>query len=427
MGVTFLIILFAFKWAGGRYKKLGLLRALGPLTVTILGIAIVNIFNLECNTSKTSKDRICYTHIRVVGHIPKGLPGETVSWWFPIPNFGKKMGYAVIICLVDVLESVSIAKALAFKNHYELIPGRELRGLGIANLFGAAFNCYTTTGSFSRSAVMDQTGAKTQMAAWVQAIVVGFTLLVLTPVFTNMPQNAQGAIIISAVVGLFNYTEFFYLWKINKLDWLVFNAAWFGVMFAGVEIGLAIAVGVSILLVLYKTGFPHMAVLGRLPGTTVYRNIKQYPEAKQPDNGLLVIRIDSPIYFANVTTIRDSLQRYELRLEKSLAERGRKLEFIIIDMSPVSDIDASAVHFLTDWIDDHKRRGIQTVFANPSRQVIQLFERAGIPKKVGEEFILVRTHDAVTYCQEILVERGQLGDSKLPLGKPSPGSASDNV
>jgi MFS superfamily sulfate permease-like transporter len=114
-------------------------------------------------------------------------------------------------------------------------------------------------------------------------------------------------------------------------------------------------------------------------------------------------------------------------LEKSLAERGLKLEFIIIDMSPVSDIDASAVHFLTDWIDDHKRRGIQTVFANPSRQVIQLFERAGIPKKVGEEFILVRTHDAVTYCQEILVERGQLGDSKLPLGKPSPGSASDNV
>jgi len=96
-------------------------------------------------------------------------------------------------------------------------PTQELRGLGVANLFGAAFNCYTTTGSFSRSAIMDASGAKSQVAGITSAIVVMFVLLFLTPVFKNMPQNVQGAIVISAVIGLFNYSEWFFLWKVSPL------------------------------------------------------------------------------------------------------------------------------------------------------------------------------------------------------------------
>ncbi len=94
-------------------------------------------------------------------------------------------------------------------------PTQELRGLGVANLFGAAFNCYTTTGSFSRSAIMDASGAKSQVAGITSAIVVMFVLLFLTPVFKNMPQNVQGAIVIAAVIGLFNYSEWFFLWKVS--------------------------------------------------------------------------------------------------------------------------------------------------------------------------------------------------------------------
>ena len=96
-------------------------------------------------------------------------------------------------------------------------PTQELRGLGVANLFGAAFNCYTTTGSFSRSAILDASGAKSQVAGITSALVVMFVLLFLTPVFKNMPQNVQGAIVISAVIGLFNYSEWFFLWKVSRL------------------------------------------------------------------------------------------------------------------------------------------------------------------------------------------------------------------
>lgn len=99
-------------------RRLGYLRSLGPVTVTILGIAIVNIFHLQCPTS--DKNKVCATTIRVVGHIPKGLPGCTIGWWSPIPQVGKKLGYAIIICLIDVLESISIAKALALKNRYQI-------------------------------------------------------------------------------------------------------------------------------------------------------------------------------------------------------------------------------------------------------------------------------------------------------------------
>ncbi|KAL3138605.1 hypothetical protein ABBQ32_006371 [Trebouxia sp. C0010 RCD-2024] len=402
MGGAFIVILLSMKYIGKRFpRRLGYLRSLGPVTVTVLGIAIVNIFDLQCPSS--DKNKVCAKTIRVVGNIPKGLPGCTIGWWSPIPQVGKKLGYAIIICLIDVLESISIAKALALKNRYQINPTQELRGLGVANLFGAAFNCYTTTGSFSRSAVMDSSGAKSQLAGIVSAIVVMFVLLFLTPVFKNMPQNVLGAIVISAIVSLFNYSEWFFLWKINKFDWLVFNAAWLGVMFAGVEIGLAISIGLSVVIVLYKTGFPHHAVLGRLPGTTVYRNVKQYPEAREQE-GMLLVRIDSPIYFANVAPIREAFDKYQKRAEAQMAAKGGKLLFIIVDLSPVTDIDASAVHFLMEWVRNLKANSIQPVFSNPARQVVRLFEAARLPQVIGEEFMSVRMHDAVTYCQELMVE-----------------------
>ena len=192
MGLSWLAILIFMKESGKLSRRLVWLRAFGPLTVTILSTALTAGLHLDKAPHK----------IKVVGVVPKGLPHQTVSLWFPMEHVGKKAGLAVLVCLIDVLESISIAKSLAIKNRYELNATQELRGLGLANLVGAAFNCYTTTGSFSRSAVMDTVGAKTQAAGLTGGILVMLTLLVLTPLFRLMPNNAQGAIIISAVIGL---------------------------------------------------------------------------------------------------------------------------------------------------------------------------------------------------------------------------------
>ncbi|KAK9843672.1 hypothetical protein WJX81_001934 [Elliptochloris bilobata] len=410
MGVVWVAMLLIMKDIGKRYsKRFGWVRAIGPLSVTILSIAITSIFRLYNNPH----------NIRIVGSIPQGLPKETVTWWFPMPaNFTRLALLAVVICLIDVLESISIAKALAYKNRYELNPTQELQGLGIANLMGAAFNCYTTTGSFSRSAIMDNVGACTQLAGIISGVIVMVVLLCLTPLFRNMPQNAQAAIIISAVAGLFNYSEAIFLWKVNrhdfiKFDFVVFIVAAVAVMFAGVEIGLAISIGLSVLIALWKSAFPHTAVLGQLPDTTVYRNVKQYPEATEVD-GLLLLRIDAPLYFANINPVREALHKYEQRALRDADVRGVPIRFIAIDLSPVTDIDASAVHFLKDWITDHKARGIQPVFANPSRQVVRVLRSAGLHELIGEEFITVRMNDAVLLCQELLAERGGAKAGKEP-------------
>ena len=409
MAVSWLALLLVMKEAGKRSRRLVFLKALGPLTVTGLSIAVTAGLHLGC-TSKTKEfNPRC---VRVVGKVPKGLPHETATWWFPMSNVGAKVGLALLVCAIDVLESISIAKALAYKNQYELAATQELTGLGLANIVGSAFSCYTTTGSFSRSAIMDNVGAKTQVAGWVGGLIVMLVLLLLTPVFRNMPQNAQGAIIVSALIGLLQLKEWRFLWRVNKFDWLVFNAAMLGVWFAGVEIGLAIAIGLSVALALYKSAFPHTAVLGRLPGTTVYRNVRQYASAKQVD-GMLLVRVDAPLFFANVGPVADALRVYEKQYHQAAAASFKDggalpggprspLRAIILDLSPVSDMDASAVHFLASYVRQTRARGIDVALANPSCQVAKQLARARLDALVGRDRVYVRVGDAVDDLQNAL-------------------------
>jgi sulfate transporter 4 len=191
-------------------------------------------------------------------------------------NPGKQVLLAALICLIDVCESISIAKALAQKNKYELNFTQELRGLGYANIFGALFSCYTTTGSFSRSAVNNSVGAKTPLSMFTTGFIIMLVLLFLTPVFTNMSQNVQGAIIIVGVLALFDFPEFLHLWKINKVDWLVWVTTFLFTVFLGVEIGIGVGVGVSLLVVLFRSAFPEVSTLGQIPDTKTFVPWRHY-------------------------------------------------------------------------------------------------------------------------------------------------------
>lgn len=171
-----------------------------------------------------------------------------------------------------------------------------------------------------------------------------------------------------------------------------------GTVFLGVEIGLGIAVVVSLLLITYESAYPHTAVLGRLPGTTVYRNVKQYPDAERYD-GIVMVRIDAPIYFANTDNVRAKLHKYERVAEQKLKERGAgEVKYIVLELSPVSHVDTSALHILHDMNSMYKHRGIQMLFANPSVKVMEVFVRSGLAEEVGREHIFVTLHDAVEWC-----------------------------
>ncbi|KAJ9684117.1 hypothetical protein PVL29_016557 [Vitis rotundifolia] len=318
MGSIILAILLVMKHLGKTRKYLRFLRAGGPLTGVVLGTVFVKIFHPSS--------------ISVVGEIPQGLPK------FSVP---KSFGYAkdliptaLLITGVAILESVGIAKALAAKNGYELDSNQELFGLGVANICGSFFSAYPTTGSFSRSAVNHESGAKTGLSGIVTGIIIGCALLFLTPLFTDIPQCALAAIVVSAVMGLVDYDEAIFLWRVDKKDFLLWTLTSTMTLFLGIEIGVLVGVGASLAFVIHESANPRIAFLGRLPGTTVYRNIQQYPEA-YTYHGIVIVRIDAPIYFANISYIKERLQEYEIKNDGS-TRRGPEVErvyFVILEMS----------------------------------------------------------------------------------------------
>jgi sulfate transporter 4 len=278
-------------------------------------------------------------------------------------------------------------------------------GLGLANFGGAMFSAYTTTGSFSRSAVNNDSGARTGLAGFFTAIVVGFVLLFLTPVFEQLPMNALGAIVISGVAGLFDYEQAWELWNLRKLDLAVWLASFLGTMFAGVEIGLAISIGLALLIVLYESAFPHTALLGRIGLSRVYRNVGQYPGALRAP-GVMAMRIGAPLYFANVQYVQDKLGEYMADAREYSAEHGVPLRFVVLDLSPVSHMDSSGVHTLQEVVAELRKEGVQLALSNPSPSVVAILERGGVPEELGREWIFVSVHDAVCACQAVMAEQG---------------------
>lgn len=379
VGMTGLAMLLVMKRIGKSYPKLKWVRAVGPLAVSALSILVAWAADLDAKGVPT------------IRHIPKGLPSPTIDlWWTPLgDDVSKLMTTVFTMVIVGFMESIAIAKQLASKHKYELNSSMELIGLGMANLSGAMFAGYPVTGSFSRSAVNNESGAVSGVSALVTATLVGFVLLLLTSLFEKMPLATLAAIVISGVLGLLDYPEAIYLYKVHKLDFLVWCVSFLGTLFLGVEIGLGIAVAVSILLVTYESAYPHTAVLGRLPGTTVYRNTKQYPEAESYE-GVLVCRVDAPIYFANTQHIREKLNKYE--------RRTKNCRFVIMDLSPVSHVDTSGLHILHDVYRTYKDRGVKMCFSNPSVNVMNTLALDGFDEMVGTENIFVNTHNAVVSC-----------------------------
>jgi len=395
MGIFFLAVLLTMKEVGKRSGKwkygkwLKWLRTLGPLTASVIGIAV-------CYGAKLDQ-----YGIPLVGKFNSSLPKPVFDDIFPMKNFSTEFLTTAISCaVVGLLESVSIAKRLALKNKYPLHANQELRALGIANLIGAGFSSYPATGSFSRSAVSDDTGCKTSLGGAFTGVVVLVVLVALTKPFYYMPMSALGAIVISGVIGLIDFNEALFLFRISKVDFLVWAASFFGTLFLGAELGLVIAIALAMLCVIYESAFPQVAELGRLKSTTVYRNIKQYPTAKRL-KGIVILRVGSPIYFANCSYVRDMFQQF---LDKSERVNGSPPEIVILEMSPVSHVDATGLHVMRDMINDFKQQGIRFMLTNPNKTVMRTLENGRVFNMIGAENIFVRVHDAVKECIGILRE-----------------------
>jgi sulfate transporter 4 len=412
MGISWITFLCGLRYVcnHNRYRKYTkFISYFGPLFVVILSTSLTYCYNWGSAP----------VAIRITGSILAGLPGPTTSWFFPMTNFIQKLLLALIVFFIDLLESISIARALAVKNGYEISPSSEIRGLGIANIVGSCFSCYTSTGSFSRSSVNDTAGAKTQVAGFVTSIIIMIVLLCLTQLFYYLPLNAMAAIIISAMPPLFNFREFLYLWRVDKFDCLVFSIATLAVIFLGVEYGLAIAVGISLFLILLYSAFPRISVLGNVPGTESYRSVRQFPEAQELPE-FLILRIDAPIYFANLNPIRRATEYYERRLAAS----GRELRYLVLDLSPCSMIDGPATHFLKSLTEENRKRGIQLILVQPNKSVVAELMRSGLDEFIGREYIGMNMHHIL---ERVRAMDGLNGSKNSNLAKENEESSSSGA
>ncbi|CAJ1945510.1 unnamed protein product [Cylindrotheca closterium] len=406
LGIMSVGVLVGMKTAGKTYPKFKWMRAMGPLTVTVVSIILVVTLDLENQG------------IPIVAEIPKGLPSFTGDLLTPIDRLDQMWVIVVSITIVGFMESIAIAKQLASKHNYEVDSSMELMGLGMANFVGAMFHSYPVTGSFSRSAVNNEAGAKSGISGLITSVLVAIALLFLTPVFEKLPLAVLASIVLSGVIGLIDYEEAKYLWRVHRFDFLVWLVACLCTMFLGVESGLGIAVGLSLLFIIYESAIPKTTVLGRLPGSTNYRNVKQYANAERY-NGIVVVRIDAPIYFANTQTMREKFEKYRKQAEKlwrdqqkaqeqQFVETGTQdentdvgaitdVKYFIIEMTPVAHIDTSGLHILLDMIKMYKKRGIQICLANPNVEVMGRLDNSGVVEAVGENHIFVTVHDAVAW------------------------------
>jgi len=315
------------------------------------------------------------TGVQVLGDVPRGLPS------FSLPIFETKtittlVPAAFTIFFVGYMEALAVAKIIAAKKQYTVDPDQELRALGLANISASLFSAYPVTGGFSRTAVYYEAGGKTGLSSIVTAGIVVLTLLFLTPLFYYLPSAVLAAIIIVAVFGLIDVTTARNLFTIKKVDgWTLVLTFCSTLVFSPVR-GILIGLAFSLIVFIWRSAYPHIAELGYLEKDDVFRNVKRFPDSVTYPH-VVILRIDAPLYFANMKFLED-------RLHRAVIEKP-ELRWIVLDMADVSDIDAVAIHTLEHLMTTYGERNIDFVFTDMIGPVRDLIEKAGWTEKYGDK------------------------------------------
>lgn len=285
--------------------------------------------------------------VRIVGEIPRGLPP------LQLPAFDAGLWLelapaAALLSIIGFVESVSVAQTLAARRRQRIEPDQELVGLGAANLASAFSGGYPVTGGFARSVVNADAGAETPMAGVFAALGIALTTLFLTPLFHDLPQAVLAATIIVAVLSLVDLGAIRLTWTYCKGDFAAMALTIALVLGVGVEAGIVAGVILSLLLFLWRTSRPHMAVLGQVPGTEHYRNVDRHEVVVS--KSVLSVRVDESLYFANARYLED-------RIYALVAERPA-LEHVVLVCPAVNFIDASALESLEMIADRLRAMGV---------------------------------------------------------------------
>ena len=312
----------------------------------------------------TASFRLDLSGMAVVGDIPAELPPLTLPPLDP-HLWSSLFTSAVLIALVSFVESISVAQSFAAKSREKLDANQELVGLGAANLSAALTGGYPVTGGFARTAVNFTAGARTPLAGVFTAILVATVGLSLTPWFYYLPKTVLAATIVAAVISLVDIKSVTRAWRFSRPDAIAELVTILVVLFVGIEIGVAVGVVASFLLYITQTSRPHIAVVGRVPGTEHYRNVLRHRVETQPN--IVALRPDENLYFINARHLEDSIL--------GLIAGNKEVTDVIMIMSAVSFIDGSALEMLRALNDQLKGAGIRLNLAEVKGPVMDRLKR----------------------------------------------------
>ena len=349
-------------------KAADLMAKLAPMVVVIASTAVVGLFKLNETAG-----------VSVVGNVPQGLPQLSLSLpgmstlsqlWLP----------ALLITLIGFVESVSVAQSLALKRQQRIQPNRELLGLGAANVASALSGGYPVTGGFARSVVNFAAGAHTPLAGVISAGLMALVIAALTGLFYYLPHAVLAATIIVAVTSLIDVKTLKEAWRYDRADALSLLATAVGVVALGVEVGILMGVALSLAVLVWRSSHPHTAVVGRVPGTEHFRNVDRH--AVQTVPGLLALRVDESLFFANATVVED-------RVEALLA-RDPLVRRVLLICSAVNQIDATALGVLTQLERSLAIRGIAFMLAEVKGPVMDRLRSTELGQRLqGKVFLSV--------------------------------------
>jgi high affinity sulfate transporter 1 len=322
---------------------------------------------------------------KTVGVLPAGLPDFALPSLRPSDADGV-IPLAFACFLLAYIEGVSAARTLAQKNGYEIDARQELFALGAANLAAALWQAYPVAGGLSQSSVNDKAGARTPLSLVFASITIALCLLFLTGLLRNLPDVVLAAIVLVAVKGLVNIPELRRVWALSKMEFTVAMAAFAGVLLLGILKGVLLAAIVSMLLLIHRAAHPHVARLGRVPGTHRYSDVERHPDNVRTP-GVLIVRVESGILYFNAAHVREQFRRH-------MAEAGLDLRLVVWDLSTSPYVDIAGTRLLGEIQRDLAARNMVLRIVEARSSVRDLI-RKELGMSVGEVSRRISVDDAI--------------------------------
>ncbi len=344
----------------------------GALVAVALGTILVYFFQFD--------------GVSIARTIPKGFPDFSIPS-ITVESFRQLAPLAMTIAVIAYMEAFSVAKAIETQRRtYTIRPSQELVALGTANMIGSFFQSFPVTGGFSRSAVNDQAGANTPLASVISATVIALTLLFLTPLFYYLPHAILAAIIMVAVSRLVDFKLVKKLWKESKIEFGLLLATFLITLNIGMVEGIISGIVLSVLRLLFKSAYPHIAQLGKVKGHHEFRNIRRFDDLQQWPH-LVLLRLDAPLTFINIQYFKDYV----------LSHTPSDTRTVILDAGPVSHVDSTAIEGLKDLIKTLEEKNMHFLICDVIGPVRDVFHRTGFMELLTEEHMFLNLNEAVNY------------------------------